>query len=217
MQEMFSQIRFLKKIGAGVVLFMLLAGCATSGGKPAYQVNSYLLHYPTPTWDNPAKLAVSVKVNRFSIAAAYNSTNMAFRSDPFSLDAFNYSRWAVNPADMIADSLLANMRGSGLFSAVFSRHETDECRFVVLGGVEEFYLRADQKEKKAVVGISISLQDMREKEIGRRMMLQKKYFREETLADVSPRGYCQAASRAMESVTREIIDDIYKAVKIRVQ
>jgi ABC-type uncharacterized transport system auxiliary subunit len=191
----------------------LITGCATSG-KPQYNVENYLLNYPAPSWNKPEKLATSIKFNRFSIAAAYNSTNMIFRSDAYSLDSFNYSRWAVNPADMIGDSLLSDMRESGQFLAVFSRYETDEGRFIISGGIEEFFLRTDKSGKTAVLRIAISLQDFREKEIGKRMMFQKKYVREEPLQDPSPKGYCQAASRAMQIISREIISDIYAAVKI---
>ena len=177
-----------------IVLSLIITGCAGSG-KPQYEVENYLLNYPAPSWDKPVKLNTSVKFNRFSIAAAYNSTNMIFRKDSYSLDSFNYSRWAVNPADMIADSLLRDIRESGLFRAVFSRYETDEGRFVISGGIEEFYLRMEKSDKTAVISISISLKDTREKETGKSIMFQKKYVREEPLQESSPRGYCQAASR----------------------
>jgi ABC-type uncharacterized transport system auxiliary subunit len=199
-----------------MILSFLIAGCAGLG-KPQYNVEKYLLSYPAPSWNQLDKLAASVKFNRFSIAAAYNSTSMIFRNDAYSIDSFNYSRWAVNPADMIADSLLGDMRGSGQFLAVFSRQEADEGRFTISGGIEEFLLRIDKNNKTAVISITISLQDMREKETGKRMMFQKKYVREEPLQDPSPRGYCQTASRAMQVISREIISDIYAAVKTTVQ
>ncbi|PKN17908.1 MAG: hypothetical protein CVU71_10275 [Deltaproteobacteria bacterium HGW-Deltaproteobacteria-6] len=222
MKNILLQPRFFRKRRPGFCFLMLaaflllIAGCATSS-KPQYNVENYLLNYPAPSWTKPEKLAASVKLNRFSIAAAYNSTHMFFRSDAYSIDSFNYSRWAVNPADMTGDNLLRDMRASGQFLAVFSRHETDESRFIISGGIEEFYLRTDNGNNKAVIGISISMQDSREKETGKRMMFQKKYFREEPLKESSPRGYCQAASRAMEIISREIISDIYAAVKKTVQ
>ena len=218
MENILSQLRCFRKpwpsfcfIWAASLL-LLITGCATSS-KPQYNVENYLLNYPAPSWNKPEKLATSVKFNRFSIAAAYNSTHMIFRSDAHSIDSFNYSRWAVNPADMIGDSLTSDMRGSGLFLAVFSRYETDESRFIISGGIEEFYLRTDKSNKTAFIGISISVQDSQEKETGKRMMFQKKYVREEPLKDSSPKGYCQAASLAMQAISREIISDIYAAVK----
>ncbi len=218
MENFLSQPRCFRKIWQSfyfiiiISSFFLITGCATSG-KPQHNVEHYLLNYPAPSFNKLEKIATSVKFNRFSIAAAYNSTNMIFRNDAYSLDSFNYSRWAVNPADMIGDSLLSDMRGSGLFRAVFSRYETDEGRFIISGGIEEFYLRMDKNPKTARIGIVISMQDSREKETGKRMMFQKKYVREEPLQDSSPRGYCQAASQAMQVISREIIGDIYAAVK----
>ena len=199
-----------------IVSSFLITGCAGSG-KPQYNVENYLLSYAVPSWNNLDIVAASVKFNRFSIAAAYNSTNMFFRSDIYSLDSFNYSRWAVNPADMVADSLLRDMRGSGLFGAIYSRSEGDEGRFVISGGIEEFYLRIDKSNKTAVISITISLKDTQGNETGKAMMFQKKYVREEPLQESSPRGYCQAASQAMLVISQQITNDIYAAVKTTVQ
>jgi ABC-type uncharacterized transport system auxiliary subunit len=199
-----------------IALVLMIIGCAGSG-KPQYNVENYLLSYAAPSWDKLDAIAGSVKIDRFSIAAAYNSTNMIFRSDTYILDSFNYSRWAINPADMIADSLLRDMRASGLFRAIFSRYEGDEERFLISGGIEEFYLRKDKSNKTAVISIAISLKDTREKETGKRIMFQKKYVREEPLQESSPRGYCQAASQAMQVISQQIINDIYAAVKTAVQ
>jgi ABC-type uncharacterized transport system auxiliary subunit len=192
----------------------LITGCVT-GGKPQYTVDQYLISYPSPPPACAEKLATSIRFNRFSSSAAYNSSNMIFRNEAYVLDSFNYSRWAVNPADMVSDSLLADIRNSGLFAAVFSRYDTDEARFLLSGSIEEFFLNIDQKGKAATIAISISVQDTREKEIGKRMMFQKKYSRQQALTDASPRGYCQAASLAMQSMSGQITGDIYTAVKNR--
>jgi ABC-type uncharacterized transport system auxiliary subunit len=211
LREPFSNLCFVL-----IVSLFLITACASSG-KPQYEVENYLLNYPAPSWDKPVKLNTSIKFNRFSIAAAYNSANMIFRKDLYSLDTFNYSRWAVNPADMIADSLLRDVRESGLFQAVFSRYETDEGRFVISGSVEEFFLRMEKSNKTAVISIAVSLKDSREKETGKSIMFQKKYFREEPLQESSPHGYCQAASQAMRVISEQITNDIYAAVKANVQ
>jgi cholesterol transport system auxiliary component len=199
-----------------IVILFIITGCAGSG-KPQYEVEKYLLSYSSPSWDKFDKLNISIKFNRFSIAAAYNSDNMIFRDNTYSFDYFNYSRWAVNPADMIADSLVRDMRGSGLFSAVFSRYETQDGQFIISGSIDEFYLREDRSNKTALISIIISLQDTRERETGKRMMFQKKYVREEPLQESSPRGYCQAASEAMRVISEQITKDIYTDIKATVQ
>ena len=189
-----------------------MAGCAGIG-KPAYDVHTYLLNYPAPVPEKQERFEATIKFNRFSIAAAFNTANMMFSNDQYGIDWFNYSRWAVNPADMVADSLLRDLRAAGLFQAIFSRHDADEGRFVLSGGIEEFYLRMDQGPKATVLGITLSLRDGRQKDAGRKILFQKKYSREEVLQDLSPRGYCQAASLAMQALSREMRTDIYNAIK----
>jgi len=193
-------------------LTLLVAGCAGTG-KPPYSVDTYLLNYSSPSSAGQTPVAVSIKFNRFSIAAVYNTTNMIFRGDAYSIDAFNYSRWAVNPADMVADNLLGDLRAGGLYAAAFSRHDANDGRFVVSGGIEEFYLKTDGSTKKAVISLVISLQDANEIRTAGKMLFQKKYHREEPLQESSPRGYAQAASLAMQALSGEINKDIYSAVK----
>ncbi|KQC09962.1 MAG: hypothetical protein APR62_12885 [Smithella sp. SDB] len=211
------RVTFISLCFMSIVFSFLITGCS-GYGKPQYNVENYLLSYAMPSRNNPDMLATSVKFNRFSIAAAYNTTNMVFRSDAYSFDSFNYSRWAVNPADMVADILLRDMRASRLFSVVFSRSEEDQGRFVISGGIEEFYLRIDKNNNKtAVVSIAISLKDTREKETGKMIMFQKKYVHEESLQESSPRGYCQAASEAMRTISERVTHDIYTAIKTNLQ
>lgn len=202
-----------------LLITLLMTGCmlGTSGSKPQYYAERYLLSYPSPSWDKADPLAVSVKLDRFSLAAAYNSSNMMFRDDAYRIDSFNYNRWAVNPADMITDALVSDLRASGLFQAVFSRYETDEGRFRITGGVEAFYLKMEKNNKTAVVSLTVSLQDVSQEAFGRKMMYQKKYFREEPLAEATPRGYALAASLALQTISRDVINDVYAAVSARMK
>ena len=221
MRKLLTQEKYRFKKNQGLCFVILIAlfiiGACAGSGKPQYEVETYLLSYQAPSFDKLEKLNASVKFNRFSIAAAYNSSNMIFRNDTYSIDSFNYSRWAVNPADMIADSFLRDFRGSGFFSSVLSRYDADEGQFVVSGGIEEFCLRTDKGNKTALVSVIISLQDTRERETGKRMMFQKKYTREEPLRDSSPRGYCEAASAAMRIISEQIIKDVYTDIKATVK
>ena len=197
--------------------FVFLAtGCAGSA-KPAYNIERYLLSWPSPPGDEARRLPVCIKFNRFSIAAAYNSTDMIFRDDDYGFDSFNYSRWAVNPADMIADGIAADMRAVGKYQAVFSRQETAGGRFVISGGIEEFYLRADKSSKTALISMSVSVEDTQGKGTDRKILFQKKYLQEERLQEISPRGYARAASRAAQKIAHEVVSDVFKAIETCLQ
>jgi ABC-type uncharacterized transport system auxiliary subunit len=192
----------------------LLGGCANTG-KPALQIDAYLIDYPPPRFDMAAPIDETIRVDRFTIAGAYNNTEMIFRRDAYSLDAFNYNRWAVNPADMVGDALLRDMRASGLFRAAFSRYTQDEGRYRVQGGIEAFYLSIDDGRRAAVVSLTVTLRDISKREAAKRILFQKKYEAEEALENPSPKGYCRAASLAMERLSRQILTDVYEAIKAR--
>jgi ABC-type uncharacterized transport system auxiliary subunit len=202
--------RFLIPILWALLLFF--TGCAGTG-RPPYNIDTYLLSYPPPVVMPQKPIAAAIKFNRFSIAAVYNSVNMIYRGDAHSVDSFNYSRWAVNPADMIADRLASDLRAGGFFQAVFSRHDVEEGRFILAGGVEDFYLKTDGPMKKAVVGLVISLIDAREIRSSKKILFQKKYKREEVLEEASPKGYARAASLAVKALSEQVINDVYQAAK----
>ena len=195
-----------------VICFFIFQGCANSG-KPHYNAENYLLSYTAPTFDNKVKLDKTIRVHRFTIAAAYNNQNMIFRTNDYNVDFFNYNRWAVNPADMVADILLRDMQESGLFRAVFSRYAVEETRFIIQGGINDFFLRIGDKSKVAVITVEITLKDSQQKEAIKKIVFQKKYSREETLTDQSPNGYCQAMSQALKNLSQQITTDLYAATK----
>ncbi len=190
----------------------VLQGCANSG-KPHYEVENYLLDYIAPTFENKAKLDTTIRIYRFTIASAYNTQNMIFRTNNHSVDFFNYNRWAVNPADMTSDILLRDMQESGLFRGVFSRYTVEDTRFLIQGGINDFFLRIGDTGKVAVISMEITLKDSLRQEATNRIVFQKKYSREELLTDPSPNGYCQAMSKALKNLSQQITTDVYEAIK----
>jgi cholesterol transport system auxiliary component len=164
--------------------------------------------------DKQPQLNETIRFNRFTIAAAYNNQNMILRQDNYSIDSFNYNKWGVNPADMLADSLLRDMQESGLFRAVFSRYAVEEGRYIIQGGVGEFFLSIEKGNKTAVISLDITLRDSQQREATKKILFQKKYRQEESLKDASPRGYCQAMSGATQKISRQIITDVYQAIKV---
>ncbi|HDQ04923.1 MAG TPA: hypothetical protein ENN23_10280 [Deltaproteobacteria bacterium] len=208
-------ILFNKSAGLffSLIFFTLsLGGCAICG-KPSYDIKYYLLNYTAPAFENLTSLDSTLSFNRFTIAAAYNTQNMIFRADDHSIDFLSYNRWAVNPADMVADTLLRDMQASGIFSAVFSRLSMEEANFVLQGGIEEFYLRVEENRKVAVISLGITLKDSRKREVNRRILFQKKYHYEEQLTQYTPRGYSEAMSKALQAISSQIIYDVYRAAR----
>lgn len=195
------------------IFFILVIQACSIGGKPRYEIENYILDYQPLTSEKQAQLDVTIRFDRFTITSAYNTQNMVFRTDNYSLDFFNYNRWAVNPTDMVADNLLRDMQASGLFHAVFSRYAVEEANILIQGGIGEFFLRVEKDSKIAVLSLEITLKNSNQVEANRRIIFQKKYQHEELLTEQTPRSYCQAMSQALKIISQQIIVDVYQAIK----
>jgi len=212
MRKYLTPRKIYSRISCFIFFFLVIQACSI-GGKPGYEIENYILDYPTPALEKQAQIDGTIRFNRFTIASAYNTQNMIFRADSYSLDSFNYNRWAVNPADMVADTLLRDMQASGYFRAVFSRYTVEETNFLLQGGIGEFFLRMDKKSKIAVISLEITLKNSNQMEANKRIIFQKKYHHEELLTEQTPRGYCQAMSQALKILSQQIIIDVYQAIK----
>lgn len=196
------------------LLALPLTGCIDRG-KPSPMIESYAFEYPTPSFRDLAPLNQAIKVERFSVAKAYNTPSMVFRPEPFKLDAYAGSRWMVNPGDMVSDWLLRDLRTSGLFKAVFSYRDYEDARFVIQGGVEEF-LESDAPDvRSAVLSLSVTLIDLSRPQTPDKVIFQMKYSSVEPMAEPTPEGLARAMSKGMEKVSAKIIRDVYNAVRDR--
>jgi len=202
-----SRLGFKKvAILAGI---LLLSGC----GKSPTLVQKYLFEYPPPVPQASLPLEEGIKVEQFSVAQAYNSTAMIYRPNPYKSEAYNYHRWRTNPGYMVTDYLLRDLRKSGLFKAVLPSNSSDKGRFLLEGGVEEIQEIDEADGWKAALALNITLLDLKEKEITKRVVFQKDYRTLESLTEKTPQGLAQGMSRAMERLSAQIVTDIYQAAK----
>jgi cholesterol transport system auxiliary component len=196
-----------------VLLFALLfAGCIDRG-KPSPMIESYSLEYPTPAFGDLSPLDQAVKVERFSVAKAYNTLSMVYRPEPYKLDTYASNRWMVNPGDMVSDFLLRDLRSSGLFRAAFSFRDYEDARFVIQGGVEEFLEKDAGNGRSAALTLSVTLIDLSRPAAPNRLIFQKKYSFTEAIAEHNPEGLARAMSTGMAKVSALIIRDVYQALR----
>lgn len=195
-------------------LFLLLFafGCSL-GGKPAYSVKHYILEYPSLQVEGIQRFNELIKVERFSVSPAFNSTAIVYRENPFGRDAYHYERWRVNPGDMVTDLIIRDLRNSGLFRAIFSYHDAEETRFLLEGQVEEFLEMEEKESWKAMLGIHITFLDLTKKELVEKVVFQRSYRFVELLTEKTPEGLAGGMSKAMERFSRQLIRDLERAMK----
>jgi ABC-type uncharacterized transport system auxiliary subunit len=205
---------FLFLSGCLVFCLLLLAGCLNLQ-RPARYVEQYTLEYSPPEISGLAFIEASLTLDRFQEARAFNTSAMIYRPEPFKLDAYQYHRWRVHPADLVGDHLLRDLRKSALFQAVFSHLDLQEGGFLLEGGVEEFLEIEEQGQRQAVLAVNVTLLDSSARNLPDRVLFQKQYRFQEPLEEKSPRGLAKGLSQAMRKFSEALIRDVHEAIRSR--
>lgn len=201
--------RFVK-IALLFILPVLLCSCFPS--KKPYEMTQYILQYPPPTVQGLSALPDLIRIERFSVAQSFAGTAMVYKTSPSKVGIYNNTRWRVNPADMVTDYLLRDVRNSGLFRAVFSYRDTEDTRFMVEGTVEEFLEADEGSTGKAVLGINITFLDQKQKELPSRILFQRRYHFTEPLREQTSEALATSMSTAMASFSGQLIRDMVDAI-----
>lgn len=189
----------------------LLAGCL-GRTKPPYQSDQYTLDYQPPAASAQQPLDELIRVERFSVAPAFNSTAMVIRTGQYRFDTYNYSRWRVNPADMVSGFILRDITRAGIFKGTYFYYDSDLSRYILEGYVDEFCESA-QDSPGALLSVRITLLDTDEKNPVKQVVFQKQYRASVPMNDRSPDGLAAALSEAMKSVSGQLLSDINLTLK----
>lgn len=189
-------------------LIFLAQGCL-SFKQPRTRVQHYTLEYASPELPDLQPLPALLKVERFNVAAAYNTTRMIYRDGSFKRDEYFYHKWRANPADMVTDFLIRDMRHCGLFKGVLPYGSGASISFSIEGSVDEFVEWDAPDGWKAVLAITVALMAADEPDVSKRVLFQKTYRVETPFTEKNPQGLAKAMSAAMGEVSRTVITDIY--------
>jgi uncharacterized lipoprotein YmbA len=203
--------KLLSGLSAPLLLTLILTGC---GSTPPL-IHQYVFEYYPPVPQASLKIDEAITVNRFAVAEPYNTTAMVYRPEPLKQGIYKLNRWRVNPGFMVTDYLVRDLRHGGLFQAVFTESDTGKSRFRLEGGVVEIQELDEPDGWKAALALTVTLMDLNETEITRRLIFQKAYRTTEPMLAKTPQGLAEAMSRAMQRLSQDISADVYQAARVR--
>ena len=198
------------------LILPLLAAFLFSGcGKPPNLINRYILDYAPPVLPRLTPLDTGIKVGLFAVDATINRQEMVYRVNPYRTGTYWYNRWRANPGNLVTDYLARDLRDSRLFKVVFTDDVSGTARFRLEGGVVEFQENNAPGLWQASLLLNVTLLDTDQENIADKVMFQRSYQTQEPMLSKTPEGLAAAMSSAMQQLSRQIIDDVYRAVKQR--
>ncbi|HET6490809.1 MAG TPA: ABC-type transport auxiliary lipoprotein family protein [Syntrophales bacterium] len=186
-------------------------GCGSA--KSTYTVRQYLLEYAPPVSAGLPKTGEVLRVEMFSTAQAYGSTAMYYRPSAFELNPYSRERWRVTPGEMVTDFLLRDLRNSGTFKAVLSYDDPGEGCFTLTGTVVEFLEVDGAGGPVAQLSVDVTLLDVKQREITRRVVFQKTYTINEAMKEKAARSLAESMSLAMKKFSAELMTDIHRGAE----
>jgi hypothetical protein len=86
-------------------------------------------------------------------------------------------------------------------------------QFVLEGNVTDFLEVEDNGSPKAFLTIYVTLLDLNQKDITRKVVFQKRYSQAVECGERGPGGMAQGLSKSMEQLSGQIISDVHHAIK----
>jgi ABC-type uncharacterized transport system auxiliary subunit len=193
-------------------LFLLLGACMNLK-QPSQKIEYYTLEYPSPKIGALTPLPDVIRVDRFTTASPYNTTQMIYRNQSFERNTYVYHKWQTNPGAIVTTLVNRDLKNSGLFKAVLSPESRFSSSYIIEGTVDEFFEWDTPDAWKAVLGVSIILTQKNAEDISNTILFQKTFHQTQACRRKHPKAVAEAMSQAMSKISAEIIKDVYDCLK----
>ena len=201
--------RHIRLIALTLISAAVLTGCF-GRTKPPYTMEQYTLDYTVPKAGEVRPVEELLTVQRFAVAPQFNSPSMMIGTGQYRFETYDYSRWQVNPADMVSGFLLRDITRSGMFKGTYSYYDTELSRYILEGYIEEF---GETTDGKAVVSVRVTLLDTNRQNPVEQVVFQKQYVGSAPVGDRSANGLAAAMSTAMQELSAKLIADTGAALQ----
>jgi ABC-type uncharacterized transport system auxiliary subunit len=195
----------------------ILFGACVSLKQPVNKIEYYTLEYPPPKIKTLHPLPHVIRMDRFTVAPPYNTSQIIYRDQSFKRNAYVYYRWQTNPGATVTTLLKRDIKNSGLFKAVLNPGSRFSSQYMIEGTVDEFFEWDAQNAWKAILTVSIILTEKNKNDIKNRILYQKTYRKAEICQQKKPKAVAEAMSQALSKISEEMIIDVYDCLKERSQ
>ena len=179
------------------------------------KIDYYTLEYSPPKFGDLKALSATLRVERFTVAPLYNTSQMIYRDRSFRREAYVYNRWRSNPGDLVTYFLARDLRESGLFRAVSPWETEVRTRYALEGSVDDFVEWDTEESWKALLTVSLTLLAEGEPDASKKVLFQATFRSSKPCRQKNAEGLAEAMSEAMAEVSREVIVSIYQHLKTR--
>ena len=141
---------------------LAFAGCG-----PVRYPQNYLLNFPPPppSLSAPRDMRGALAIQQFQCPEYLCEGRIVYHSSPEKIGFYEFHRWAMNPRDMITQSLADRIRSETLFNGVVLKGAGVDTAYVLKGNIERLEEVDQDRDVRVVCTISAQLLDTQTKSI----------------------------------------------------
>jgi len=192
-----------------LLVLLTAGGCADLSQltQPNLKIESYTIEVSLPE-KSARTLPCALRIRQFTTNPLYATSAMVYKTKDYQTAAYTYHRWHIPPTGITAAALHQSLRAAGICRAVFGPDAVNPADYWLDGHLETFLENDTVSPWQAELALVVTLVDADAAEPRRQVLLQKRYTATEPCVRDTPRALAEAMSRALETVTAEIITDV---------
>jgi ABC-type uncharacterized transport system auxiliary subunit len=148
-------------------VIVFLAILAFAGCGPVRYPKNYVLSFPPPVPSTaaPPDTRGALTLEEFQCPQYLCEGRIVYRSSQEEIGFYEFHRWAMNPREMITESIAGRLRSEALFKSVALKGTAVEPEYVLRGRIERMEEVDEGRDVRVVCMISAQLLDTRTKSI----------------------------------------------------
>ncbi|MGA7801408.1 MAG: ABC-type transport auxiliary lipoprotein family protein [Gammaproteobacteria bacterium] len=193
--------RGLRLLGLATLTLGALTACSVLPQPKPTNLSRYQLEYhaaPGPVTANPAGPVLLVAVPQ--VAAAFNTSRMAYVTRRYGIQYFARSQWVDTPANMLAPLMVSALESSGRFGAVMRQPATMPVRL----RLDTMLIRLQQDFTVQPSRVELTLRARLTDLAGQRVLATRVFAVSQPAAKDDPYGGVAAANEAVQTLLKEL-------------
>jgi len=189
---------------------VLVSACAVLSGDA---IRYHAFDYPSPQRDVVSTIPDTLMVYRFLLADSVDVRELVISESKGEGRREQRNRWEQNPADMVTDLIIRDMKSSGLFEKTVDQASSAQYRYALEGTLLKLQGRIEGAKAWADLEAEVSLLDF-ESGWGDKTSIMKKHYtiKVPSLND-SPESVVAAINQAVRILSNRIRADMRSALE----
>jgi ABC-type uncharacterized transport system auxiliary subunit len=190
----------MKKILLYFISVSIITGCSILEPIKTANMQYYLLQYKPGYKPCNNHSDITLQILPTQANSPYNTYNMYYSNDPYTLNQYSYSSWAILPEETINQAMQQTLNNSCTFGNILTADTTVTSKYQLTSQLIQLKQNIDNTKSSATLIIKVQLIDKNTN------IIKNKTFTQTSTIEISPQGMASGTSANLQQFLTNLID-----------